>query len=139
VRKEVRLPAGVRWVEPNDPEGLCGYTAALLFDNVELARKAITAQIGIGGLAGGGVQGMRDWHVYWYWEHILEQKTATSEGCPFKCPHVKVAPKYSADMCQKTRDIMMRAGLIGLSPKDSPEYISSMAKKLSEDLAKVLK
>jgi len=138
LRKEVRLPAGVRWVEPNDAEGVCGYTAAILFDTTELARKAITANIGIGGLAGGGAQGMRDWHVYWYWEHILEQKTATSEGCPFKCPHVATLPVYTPDMCPRTKAIMMRAGLIGINPTDTPAYISAMAGKLNADLAGAL-
>jgi len=139
LRKEVKLPAGVKWVEPHDPKGLCGYMAALRFSTFDLARKAITAGIGLGGLAGGGVQGMRDWHVYWYWDHILEQKTATTEGCPFKCPHVAVAPKYSADMCPRTKDLMMRTGLIGLLPTDSAKYVSQVAKKLTEDLARVLK
>ena len=137
-RKEAVLPRGVRWIEPADPNGLCGYAAGLLFDNFELARKAITANIGIGGLAGGGVKGARDWHVYWYWEHVLEQKTATGEGCPFKCPHVKAAPKYSADMCPRTKDIMMRVGLIGFSPADTPEHVSQKAREFTANLAKAI-
>ena len=137
-RKETVLPAGVRWIEPADPEGLCGYAAALIFDNFELARKAITANIGVGGLAGGGARGARDWHVYWYWEHVLEQKTATQEGCPFKCPHVKKAPEYSPDMCPRTKDIMMRVALVGLSPADTPEYVSQMAAEFTANLAKAI-
>lgn len=138
LRKETVLPMGVRWIEPADPQGLCGYMAGLIFDNFELAAKAIKANIGIGGLAGGGVQGMRDWHVFWYWEHVLEQKTATAEGCPFKCPHVQKAPEYSLDMCPRTRDIMMRVGLLGLSPADTPEFISQMARELTANLAKAI-
>lgn len=136
---ETSLPKGARWVKPNDAEGLCGYTAAIIFDSYELARKAITAKIGIGGMAGGGVQGARNWHFYWYWEHILEQKTATAEGCPFKCPHVKKLPRYSADMCPRTKDIMMRVGVIAIAPNETPADISKRAKDLSSNLAKALK
>ena len=138
LRKDTVLPKGVKWIEPNDPKGLCGYVAPLLFDSFELAQKAITAKIGIGGPAGGGTQGARDWHLYWYWEHIIEQKTATAEGCPFKCPHVKTVPKYSADMCPRTKNIMMRAGMIHLAPNLTSADIRKKAKDLSANLAKVL-
>ncbi|MFH1969857.1 MAG: DegT/DnrJ/EryC1/StrS family aminotransferase [Verrucomicrobiota bacterium] len=138
LRKETVLPKGVQWIETHDPKGLCGYKAPLLFDNVALAQKAVTAKIGIGGLAGGGAQGVRDWHFYWFWEHILEQKTATAEGCPFKCPHVKKPPKYYADMCPRTKDIMMRAGLIGIEPNETKTDIARRAKELNINLAKAL-
>jgi len=138
LRKETSLPKGVRWIEPNDPNGLCGYKAPMLFDSVELAEKAIKADIGLGGLAGGGAQGARDWHFYWHWEHILEQKTVTKEGCPFKCPHVKNLPKYSPDMCPRTKDIMMRVGLTSIEPNETRADISRRAKKLSADLAKAI-
>lgn len=139
LRRETVLPQGVRWIEPNDPKGLCGYKAPLLFDTVALAAKAIKAGIGIGGLAGGGVQGARDWHFYWFWEHILEQKTATAEGCPFKCPHVKKPPEYSLEMCPRTRDIMMRVGLISIEPNETASDIKKRANELSTKLAKAMK
>jgi 8-amino-3,8-dideoxy-alpha-D-manno-octulosonate transaminase len=138
LRKETVLPQGVRWVEPNDKEGLCGYKAPLLFDSVGSAEKVIKANIGLGGLAGGGAQGARDWHVYWYWEHILEQKTATAEGCPFKCPHVKQPPEYSQDMCPKTKDIMMRVGLLSIEPNEMQADITRRANELTTNLAKVI-
>jgi len=92
LQSEIQLPAGAKWVAANDPAGVCGYSLAILFKDFAQAEKAIKAGIGIGGMAGGGTRGARDWHVYWYWELVLQQKTATAEGCPFKCPHVKVAP-----------------------------------------------
>lgn len=138
LRAEAKLPKGVRWIEPADPKGVCGYSAAMLFDSFRLAHQAITANIGIGGPAGGGVQGARDWHLYWYWDHILEQKTATAEGCPFKCPHVKQVPAYTTDMCPRTKAIMMRVGLLGLTPADTSETVSHLARDLSANLARVM-
>ena len=139
LREEIELPNWAGWIEPNDPEGICGYQLGILFDSQEIAGKAMRADIGIGGLAGAGTQGARDWHVYWNWEHVLEQKTATSEGCPFKCPFVKQLPEYHEDMCPRTKDIMLRTGFIGIQPTDTPEWTSQFAKEFTENLAKVFK
>jgi len=52
-----------------------------------------------------------------HWEHILERKTATPEGCPYTCGFYKgKLPEYSVDMCPRTRDLLMRAVRVGISP-----------------------
>jgi len=137
LQQEIVLPAGACWVPATDPAGVCGYMLGIIFGSHEQAYRAIAAGLGIGGLAGGGMQGHRDWHVYWYWEHLLEQKTATAEGCPFRCPHVAALPTYSADMCPRTKDLMLRTGFIGIRPTDTPEWASAFARRVSEGLAKL--
>ena len=139
LRKEITLPKCARWIEPADPEGVCGYQLGVLFDTIDHARQAIGAKIGLGGLAGGGVQGARDWHVYWYWEHILEQKSPTKEGCPFRCPLVKQLPKYSVGMCPRTKDIMLRTAFFGVQPTDTTKWASHAAKQVTQGLAKLFK
>ena len=134
LRREIALPAGARWVDPLDPEGVCGYTLCVLFASQADAVKG--AKAGFGGLAGGEARGARDWHVYWHWEHILEQKTATPEGFPFRSPYVKRLPAYSPDMCPRTRDLMTRVGMIGILPTDTPEWASAYAGELNQQLAK---
>jgi dTDP-4-amino-4,6-dideoxygalactose transaminase len=134
LREEIQLPSCAKWVEPNDRDGVCGYQLGILFDTSEQAVETINAGIGIGGLAAGATKGVRDWHVYWNWEHIMEQKTLTSEGCPFKCPHVKNLPEYSVDMCPKTKDIMMRLGVIGIQSADTPEWASEFAAEVNAKL-----
>lgn len=134
LQKKIKLPSCAKWVQPNDPEGICGYTLGILFDNSEQAVKAITADIGLGGLAAGVTKGVRDWHVCWNWEHIIQKKTVTSDGCPFTCPHVEKIPNYSAEMCPKTRDIIMRLAVINLNPGNDAEWAGEFAKKLSQKL-----
>lgn len=134
LRRDIVLPPGARWVEPLDAEGFCGYNLSILFATHADAVKASKA--GIGGLAGGEARGARDWHVYWHWQHILEQKTATPEGFPFRSPYVTRLPAYSPDMCPRTRDIMTRVGMIGIQPSDTPEWASAFAKDLNEKLAR---
>ncbi len=134
LRREIKLPAGAKWVEPADPEGVCGYTLGVLFASQQDAIKA--AGCGIGGLALPNTKGVRDWHVYWNWDHLIDLKTATPEGFPYKSPYVKNLPKYSHDMCPRTKEIMLRLGTIGILPTDTPEWASSYAKELSENLKK---
>ncbi len=134
LRAEVKLPSCARWVECNDEEGVCGYTLGMLFETQDQAVKAVNAKIGLGGLAAKDTKGVRDWHVYWNWEHILERKSATPEGCPFTCPHVKQLPAYSPDMCPKTKNIMLRLATLGISPDYDRAEVSQRAAKLSADL-----
>ena len=135
LRNEIDLPSGASWVEPLDPEGVCGYTLGILFASQADAIKA--AELGIGGLAVPDSKGARNWHVYWNWEHILEQKTVTSEGFPFKSPYVGKLPKYSEDMCPRTKDILLRLGTIGINPTDTSEWASSYADDLNEGFKRI--
>jgi len=94
----------------NDLAGDVGYRPALLAGDSVAAGRLIEALKAEGVPVGGrGTKVSRDWHIYPYWEHIMEQKTATPEGCPFTCPYHKgPLPKYSPDMCPNTLDLMAR-------------------------------
>lgn len=94
----------------NDPEGDLGYCIILLAESKEAASRIGPALAAEGLPAGArGVEGSRDWHIYTFWEQILEQKTATEEGCPFTCPFYDgPLPEYSADMCARSADLFDR-------------------------------
>ncbi len=135
LRENIKLPAGVKWVEPTDPNGMCGYTLPMIFEDAERAVKAQNAKI-VGGMAAGATRGVRDWHMAWNWEHIVDQKSATAEGCPFKCPFAKDVPKYHRDSWPVSKDIMMRVGTLSVSPGMSDEQLSQTAKAVTEGLGK---
>jgi dTDP-4-amino-4,6-dideoxygalactose transaminase len=137
LRAEIKLPSCAKFVEANDEDGLCGYMLGILFEKSEQCVKAINAGIGLGGLAAKDTRGVRDWHVYWNWEQILEQKTPTEEGCPFKCQHVSKLPAYSPDMCMKTKNIMLRLATLGISPANDSVWASEKASKISSELKKL--
>lgn len=134
LQAEIKLPSCAKFVKANDTEGVCGYTLGILFETSEQAVNAINAGIGLGGLAAGDTKGVRDWHVYWNWEQILEQKTATAEGCPFKCPHIDKLPDYSADMCPTTKNIMRRLATIAITPAYDAAWASATAAKITLEL-----
>lgn len=135
IREETRLPACARWVEANDDRGVCGYTLGILFETAEQAARAVQAKIGLGGLAAGDTRGVRNWHVYWCWDHIMEKKSATAEGCPFTCPHVTRLPEYHPDMCPTTRDIISRLVTLGIGVAMTDEAAAARAARLTADLA----
>jgi len=100
----------------NDIAGDVGYSLIFLAADRVLAAKLAEALRAEGVSAGArGDKQSRDWHIYAYWEHILEQKTATKEGCPFTCPYYKgKLPAYSFDMCPNTLSYVDRAIFIGI-------------------------
>ncbi len=136
LRDEIKLPPCAKWITPNDLDGVCGYTLGILFDSAGNARKGCDLNENFGSLSGRAMAGARDWHVYWYWEHVLEQKTATQEGCPFKCPMVKNLPKYSVDMCPRTKDIMLRTVFMSIQPTDTSEWASQFAAEINKSFTK---
>jgi 8-amino-3,8-dideoxy-alpha-D-manno-octulosonate transaminase len=117
-----RVLGGVRRYEKvvprrsNDICGDVGYSLIFFAADRDLAEKLAQALDAEGVSAGArGTKTARDWHIYAYWEHILERKTATPEGCPFTCQYYKGnLPNYSEDMCPNTLSLIDRALHIGI-------------------------
>lgn len=79
-------------------------------------------------------KGIPDWHIYSHWKHVLEQKTPTSEGCPYACPHYKgnAPAKYSDDMCPNTTEILSRAIHMDIPSQLSDEDCDMIAKGIKK-------
>ena len=62
---------------------------------------------------GAGARGekmARDWHVYAFWQHLMDLKSATPDGCPWTCEKNRASkPHYTPDMCPRTLDLLGRA------------------------------
>ncbi len=135
LKENIKLPAGVKWTEVCDPDGICGYTLPLLFEDKDFSIRAQNAGV-VGGNAGDATRGVRNWHMAWHWEHIIGLKSATSEGCPFTCSHVKNMKRYTPDSWPVTKDIIHRTGVIGVSQFDTEESMVTAAKRITEGLEK---
>jgi len=62
-----------------------------------------------------GAKSSRDWHIYKYWEQVLDHKGATAEGCPFTCPLREAPPPhYSRDMCARSAELVDRAVFVNV-------------------------
>jgi 8-amino-3,8-dideoxy-alpha-D-manno-octulosonate transaminase len=101
----------------NDPAGDVGNQLILLAKDAPAATTVAEALAAEGVPCGArGTKVARDWHIYKFWEQILERKSATREGCPFTCPYRRAPlPAYSPDMCARSLDLLDRAVFIAVS------------------------
>ena len=119
-----------------DLDGHVGYTLAFFALDAphagRLAEALRAAGVGANVFSAGGA---RDWHIYKYWEHILEQKSATEEGCPFTCPYYdQPLPPYAEDMCPRTLDLLSRGISIHLSEWLTEDDRRQMAEAINQVL-----
>ncbi|MCL2814875.1 MAG: aminotransferase class I/II-fold pyridoxal phosphate-dependent enzyme [Oscillospiraceae bacterium] len=93
----------------DDPDGDCGFSVSLIAKDGESAKK-MAKKMGDAGLYIGSVynEGFPDRHIYKYWEAILEKRSASSTGYPWKDPNYRGNVQYSPDMCPKSLDILSR-------------------------------
>lgn len=111
IKDQIKDIPGITFRKLNDA---AGDTAICLMFSLDDASKvgpfadALKAE----GVDAAGVfnKGIPDWHIYSHWKHVIEQKTPTSEGCPYACPHYKgdAPSKYSSDMCPRTTAILAK-------------------------------
>ena len=132
IRESVKLPAGVKWVETNDNSGVCGYSLPMMFEDQEYAVRVQTAKFGVGGNALNETQGVRNWHMAWYWEHILERKASNAAGYPFTIPLVKHPVNYTVDSWPETKRIISHMCTIaGITPFLTEEQIREKIDKIN--------
>lgn len=137
-RLEPRPGLGLRRLP--DPEGDTGIALVLLAPSPESAEALIVA-LQEKDLQAGGIydQTVRDWHIYYHWEHILQQKTLTAEGCPYSCPYYQgTLPDYSKDMCPQTLDYLSRSVHLNISAAWTEAECLDIASRINEVTAAVL-
>lgn len=70
-----------------------------------------------------------DWHYYERWEHLLEGKSATSSGYPFKSESGKIRCGYDRSALPKTAELLSRCLTIGINinmDQDLPKIIRAI-------------
>lgn len=123
-----------------DPEGDASTSIVMFAPDVE-SRKAIVEAAGERGVGVGGRfdQTVRDWHVFNFWEHILEQKTVTEEGCPFTCGYYEgTLPDYGPEMCPQTLDLLGRSLHTGVGEHWTDEDAEKIAEGINGAVEEVL-
>lgn len=74
----------------------------------------------------------RDYHVYAHWTPILEQRTWTPDGGPWRNARRPIA--YSVDMCPRTLDLLGRAVHLDVSPLLTNEDVEETIEGLNRVL-----
>lgn len=131
--QDVAQRKGITFRAINDPQGDAGL--ALIFYAPETA----TAHRVSKSLRAEGIDNfvmyapdVPDYHVYAHWSPILNQRTWSAQGGPWKNHPRDIT--YTTDMCPRSLDWLGRAVHIDISP----ELDSQMVEEIAEGLNKVL-
>lgn len=119
-----------------DEDGDTGICLVFFLKDADTTRKALEA-VQAEGVPAGGVydKKVRDWHVYNYWQHILEHKSVSADGLPWSGAKEGTLPKYSQDMCPRTLDLLSRAIMVDINYN----YTDQDCDAISEGINKVLR
>jgi hypothetical protein len=91
------------------------------------------------GVPAGGIydQKVRDWHIYSYWDHILEKKSVAADGLPWSAVAADELPSYAKDMCPRTLDLLSRAVMIDIHWHYSDEDCDNIALGINRALKEI--
>lgn len=127
--------AGGRFRALPDAEG--DTAIALIFflptaDQAQYAAKALRAE----GIGAGTMYGPNrdDYHVYPAWSPILEQRTWSAEGGPWRWSD---PVEYNKDMCPRTLDLLSRAIQLDVNPLFTDEDIDEIVAGLNKVLGAI--
>ena len=120
LREQIRQLPGLQLQRIPDEEGDCGISLVFFLPDAEAAKKFAKA-LRAEGCGAGTIydQQIPDRHIYSNWDHILEKKGVTKQGCPFNCPSFPCEVEYSKEMCPQTLALLGRAVAIGI-----PDHLS---------------
>jgi 8-amino-3,8-dideoxy-alpha-D-manno-octulosonate transaminase len=130
---EVAARKGIQFRALNDPAG--DAAVALIFYLPEAQRARTVA----GALSAEGVNASVlyspdriDYHVYAHWAPIMNQRTWSANGGPWRNHSRKVT--YSPDMCPSTLDLLGRAVQLDISPELTNTHVEEIVEALNKVL-----
>ena len=110
-----KLP-GVSFRRITDEAGDTASNLVFFLPNPDVTRKAMEALKAEGVPAGGIYDStVRDWHVYTFWDHIIQHRSVVSDGLPWSAVPKEELPKYAPDMCPRALDYLGRAILMEIN------------------------
>ena len=122
-----------------DEQGDTAICLILFLPSAGVAREAIEALHAEGVPAGGVYDSkVRNWHIYTYWEHILDKKCVANDGLPWSAVPTAELPQYSRDMCPRTLDLLGRSIHIEINHSYSDEDCNAIALGINRVMRRVL-
>jgi len=140
VRDRIVERDGISLRRQPDPDGDASTYIVMFAPTAQSAVGIMEAMRERGVRAGGRIdQTVRDWHVYSHWDHILEQKTVTEEGCPFTCAYYEgTLPDYGPHMCPRTLDLLSRSMHMAVSEDWTEDEAERIAGGINDAVDEVL-
>lgn len=123
-----------------DPAGDTAVCLVMFLPNPDLTKKALEAMKAEGVPIGGVYDStVRDWHIYTYWEHILEKKCVAGDGLPWSGVPAGELPKYSKDLCPRAMEYLSRALMLDINRNYTEADCDAIALGINKVLRAVLK
>jgi len=140
IKEQIEGFKGLDFRRLTDPAGDTAICLVMFLPDADVTRKAIEAMQAEGVPAGGIYDSkVRDWHIYYYWEHILDKKTVAGDGLPWSAVPENELPKYSRDMCPRTLDLLSRAIMVDINYNYSNADCDAIALGINKVLLALLK
>lgn len=135
--EQLNLPEGSKVQPVADVEGDTGSVLTIYLPSDEATEKALP-MLQEAGIPAGGIydKKIRDWHIYPYWDHILDMKSVAKDGLPWTGVDKDDLPKYSKDMCPQVLDILARSIMVEINPEYSERDCDFIASCLNEIIGK---
>jgi len=131
---------GLRFRRLTDETGDTGICLVMFLTTPDQTQKAIEAMQAEGVPVGGIYDSkIRDWHVYNYWEHILDKKCVAHDGLPWSAAPAAELPRYSRDMCPRTLDLLSRAIMLDINWNYSSQDCAAITLGINKVLRTILK
>jgi 8-amino-3,8-dideoxy-alpha-D-manno-octulosonate transaminase len=136
IKDAIDAVPGLSFRRVPDPSGDTGICLILFLKDAETTRKAMLAMQAEGVPAGGIYdQKVRDWHIYAYWDHIMEKKSAAADGLPWSAVPEAELPRYAKDICPRTLELLSRAIMIDINWHYSDQDCDNIALGINKALA----
>jgi 8-amino-3,8-dideoxy-alpha-D-manno-octulosonate transaminase len=112
---ETAAQRGVTFRDVPDPAGDSGIHVFMFLETPEKAA-AVTEALHAENISAGHVYrpDRRDFHVYAHWFPVLEKRTWTADGGPWRWAQRQI--DYSPDMCPRSLDLLGRAVMLNVNP-----------------------
>ena len=140
IKASIENVPGLSFRRITDEDGDTAICLVMFLPDAEITKKALQA-IQAEGVPAGGIYDstVRDWHIYSYWEHILEKKTVAGDGLPWSTVPANELPGYSRDMCPHTLDLLSRAIMVDINYNYSDQNCAAIAEGINKVLRAYLK
>lgn len=131
---------GMSFRRLTDEAGDTGICLVMFLSDADTTRRAHEAMQAEGVPAGGIYDSkVRDWHVYYYWEHILDKKSVAPDRLPWSAVPESELPKYSQDMCPRALDLLSRAIIVEINYNYSDRDCAAIANGINKVLRAMLR
>ena len=139
IRERIESFPGLSFRRLTDPDGDAASVLVLFMPNRSVKRRVADA------LAAEGVpavspysHGVRDWHVYCHWDHILKRKSVSRDGLPWSALPRNARPRYSKRMCPRTLDLLGRSVSVAVTTHYSAADCRAIARAVNKVLCHYL-